>query len=65
LYKRKQNGEKLGDLFEYLNAMDQAGTVECKFNTAAQIANIDNAFEILKNLALFIFKSTNERFNAS
>lgn len=57
-------GEKLADIFEYLNDIDKVGTNKFILTTAEEVSNIDNALDILRNLSLYIFKSVNEKFTS-
>lgn len=45
-----------------MNDFDKVASFRCGFSSAEQIANVENAFEILKCLSLIVFKQTNELF---
>ena len=65
LYKRQKKGEKLSDVFEYINDVDKVGIIKSNASSPEYYCNLDNVIETLKHLSLVVFKRTNEMMNES
>jgi len=53
------------DIFEYLNEIEKVGKTSCPYKTAEEFTQPENVFEVMKYLALSVYKTTNEKLLAS
>lgn len=51
--------------FKYLEGISTIGKTTCPFTTVEAFTNFDNVFNVLQNLSLAIFKSTNLKLDSS
>ena len=52
-------------VFGYLNQIEKVRQLKCPYTEVEQFTDVHNMVEVLKNISLYVYKTTNEKLESS